>query len=105
VPKSKWAAQGADLGGKHGGFVQAARRKYMFVGETSRTPLAAFRLRAVDVAESSGIGDTLAKVIRAATAGKVKPCEGCDKRRKALNRMIPYRRKCEDCGKAKQTDD
>jgi flavoprotein len=57
--------------------------------------------------ESSGIGDTLAKAIKAATAGKVKPCEGCKKRQEALNRMVPYKRKrkCKSCDKAKQNDD
>jgi hypothetical protein len=43
-----------------------------------------------------GLGDTVAKVIEKVTKGRIKPkggggC-GCDKRRKGLNKLIPYKR-------------
>ena len=41
---------------------------------------------------SRGLGDTVAKVIKAVTLGRVKPCGGCGKRRAKLNRLVPYRR-------------
>ncbi len=40
---------------------------------------------------SRGLGDTVAKAIKAVTFGKVKPCGGCAKRRDALNRIVPFR--------------
>ena len=39
-----------------------------------------------------GLGDVVAKVIKIATLGKVKPCGGCQKRRDALNRAVPFTR-------------
>lgn len=36
-----------------------------------------------------GAGDTIAKVIKAVTFGKVKECGGCKKRRAKLNRLMP----------------
>jgi len=39
---------------------------------------------------SRGLGDTVAKVIKAVTFGRVKPCGGCKKRQAALNRLVPY---------------
>ena len=42
---------------------------------------------------SRGIGDTVKNVISKATAGKVKPCGGCQKRREALNKMMGYKKK------------
>jgi hypothetical protein len=55
---------------------------------------------------SAGLGDTVAKAIKGLTAGKVKPCSACERRRQALNRMVPYKRKpCSKCGdKAGDTD-
>ena len=38
---------------------------------------------------SRGLGDTVAKIIHAVTG--IKPCGGCQKRRAALNRLMPYR--------------
>ena len=38
---------------------------------------------------SRGLGDTIA---RATAVVGVKPCGGCQKRRQALNRLIPYKR-------------
>ena len=42
---------------------------------------------------SRGLGDTVKNVISKATAGKVKPCGGCQKRREALNKMMGYKKK------------
>lgn len=41
---------------------------------------------------SRGVGDTLAKTIHALSAGLVKPCGGCRKRQKKLNKWFPYKR-------------
>lgn len=38
---------------------------------------------------SRGLGDTVAKVIKVATLGTVKPCGGCQKRRAELNEKFP----------------
>ena len=38
---------------------------------------------------SRGLGDTVAKIVHAVTG--IKPCGGCQKRRAALNRLMPYR--------------
>jgi hypothetical protein len=48
----------------------------------------------------TGLGDTIAKAIKAVTRGRVKPCKGCERRRKALNKAVPYRRRkpCSNCG-------
>ena len=42
------------------------------------------------IKRSRGLGDTVKKAIDKITRGKVKPCGGCEKRRKILNKMIPY---------------
>lgn len=39
---------------------------------------------------SAGLGDTIAKAIQAVTLGLVRPCGGCEERRKLLNRLVPY---------------
>jgi len=41
--------------------------------------------------KSKGLGDTVAKVIKKVTRGRVKPCGGCRKRQRRLNRLVPYR--------------
>ena len=41
--------------------------------------------------KSRGLGDTVAKAIKAATFGKVKPCGGCKKRQARLNKLVPYK--------------
>ena len=38
-----------------------------------------------------GVGDTISRVIRTATRGKIKECSGCQKRKDYLNKKIPYR--------------
>jgi len=40
--------------------------------------------------KSRGLGDTVERIIKKVTRGKVKPCGGCKKRRELLNKMIPY---------------
>jgi hypothetical protein len=50
---------------------------------------------------SIGVGDTLAKAIKAMTGGKVKPCKGCDERRNMLNKILPYKR-CRACEQERQ---
>jgi hypothetical protein len=37
-----------------------------------------------------GLGDTVAKVIKTVSMGRVRPCGGCKKRQAALNAMFPY---------------
>ena len=38
---------------------------------------------------SEGLGDTIAKVIKKTL--DIRPCGGCGKRRRFLNRLVPYR--------------
>jgi hypothetical protein len=45
-----------------------------------------------DWSTDEGLGDTVSRVIKKATKGKIKECGGCKKRRDMLNRMIPYSR-------------
>jgi len=37
--------------------------------------------------KGKGIGDTVAKVINAATAGRLPPCDSCGERRRQLNEL------------------
>jgi hypothetical protein len=37
-----------------------------------------------------GAGDLVYNVVKVATAGKLRPCGGCKKRRRDLNRAIPF---------------
>jgi len=41
-------------------------------------------------AHSRGLGDTVAKAIKAVTLGSLKPCVPCAKRIAWLNRLLPY---------------
>ena len=43
--------------------------------------------------KSKGLGDTVSKVIKKVTGGKVEECEPCRKRREALNNLVPYKKK------------
>ena len=47
----------------------------------------------LDSKKSKGLGDTVEKVINKVTRGKAKPCGGCKKRKKKLNKLIPYKDK------------
>ena len=38
-----------------------------------------------------GIGDTISRVIKTVSRGKIKECGGCQKRREYLNKKIPFR--------------
>ena len=42
------------------------------------------------MAKSRGLGDTVSKVIKTVTGGKVKECGGCAARKAWLNRKLPY---------------
>jgi len=42
--------------------------------------------------KSSGAGDTISKIIKILSAGKVKECEPCKKRKEALNKKFPYKK-------------
>jgi hypothetical protein len=39
----------------------------------------------------SGLGDTISRVIKTVTHGKVNECNGCEKRKEFLNRVVPYK--------------
>ena len=41
--------------------------------------------------EDEGFGDTVHRAIKTITKDNVKECVKCEKRRKYLNRVIPYR--------------
>ncbi len=41
--------------------------------------------------KSRGLGDTVAKIIHKVSRGRVKPCGGCKKRQKKLNKLVPYK--------------
>tara|TARA_Y100000034_G_C6734273_1_gene325488 strand:- start:363 stop:578 length:216 start_codon:yes stop_codon:yes gene_type:complete len=40
--------------------------------------------------KSKGLGDTVSKIIKNITLGKVEECEPCKKRKQKLNKMFPY---------------
>ena len=40
--------------------------------------------------KSRGLGDSIEKAILAVSAGKIKSCNGCKKRRDKLNNLFPY---------------
>ncbi len=40
--------------------------------------------------KSRGLGDTVAKIIHKVSKGKIKPCRGCKKRQRRLNKLVPY---------------
>ena len=42
---------------------------------------------------SKGVGDTVSKIIKTLGRGKIKECEPCKKRREALNKKFPYKKK------------
>ena len=39
-----------------------------------------------------GLGDTISKIIKKVSGGKVKECESCKKRKEALNKKFPYKK-------------
>ena len=38
-----------------------------------------------------GLGDTLSRVIKTVTNGKINECNGCESRKEFLNKIIPYK--------------
>ena len=38
-----------------------------------------------------GLGDTISRVIKTVSKGKIRECGGCQKRREYLNKKIPFR--------------
>lgn len=40
--------------------------------------------------QARGFGDTVSRVIKKLSRGKIKQCGGCKKRRQLLNKLIPY---------------
>jgi hypothetical protein len=48
--------------------------------------------------KSRGFGDTVAKAIKVATGGLVKPCGGCKKRQQKLNELFPYADRADEEG-------
>ena len=49
-----------------------------------------------EVKKSKGLGDTVSKVIKKATFGKVEECDSCKKRKEMLNKLFPYKEKNND---------
>ena len=45
-----------------------------------------------DWSSDEGLGDTVSRVIKKVTRGKIKECGGCQKRRDILNKLVPYKR-------------
>jgi hypothetical protein len=49
------------------------------------------------VGKSRGLGDTIAKITKAVTLGKLPSCRRCTEKQKKLNRFLPYHKfKVED---------
>ena len=46
--------------------------------------------------QSKGLGDSVSKVIKKVTGGKVKECDSCKKRKEMLNKLFPYKSKKKD---------
>ena len=40
--------------------------------------------------KSRGVGDSIAKIIKKMSGGRITPCEPCKKRKEALNKKFPY---------------
>jgi len=45
---------------------------------------------------SKGLGDSVSKIIKKVTAGKIKECDSCKKRKEMLNKLFPYKNKEEE---------
>ena len=41
---------------------------------------------------SKGLGDSVSKIIKKVTAGKIKECDSCKKRKEMLNKLFPYKK-------------
>tara|TARA_X000001382_G_C3039320_1_gene137311 strand:- start:290 stop:514 length:225 start_codon:yes stop_codon:yes gene_type:complete len=42
--------------------------------------------------QSEGIGDTVSKLIKTLSGGKIKECNKCKERKAKLNRVFPYKK-------------
>jgi len=42
--------------------------------------------------KSIGLGDTVSKIIKKITLGKIEECEPCKKRKEELNKRFPYKK-------------
>jgi hypothetical protein len=40
--------------------------------------------------KSEGVGDTISKIIKMISGGKIKECDKCKKRKEKLNQVLPY---------------
>jgi len=45
-----------------------------------------------EVKQSRGLGDTVSKIIKKATFGKIEECDSCKKRKEMLNKLFPYKK-------------
>ena len=45
-----------------------------------------------EVNKSKGLGDSVSKIIKKVTAGKIKECNSCKKRKEMLNKLFPYKK-------------
>ena len=43
--------------------------------------------------KSKGLGDSVSKIIKKVSAGKIKECDSCKKRKEMLNKLFPYKKK------------
>lgn len=43
--------------------------------------------------KSKGLGDSVSKIIKKVSAGKIKECDSCKKRKDILNKLFPYKNK------------
>ena len=43
--------------------------------------------------QSKGLGDSVSKVIKKVTGGKIEECDSCKKRKEMLNKLFPYKNK------------
>ena len=41
--------------------------------------------------KSKGLGDTVSKIIKKVSGGKIKECDDCKKRKERLNKLFPYK--------------
>ena len=42
---------------------------------------------------SKGLGDTVSKIIKKVSGGKIKECDDCKKRKELLNKLFKYKKK------------
>ena len=42
--------------------------------------------------ESTGVGDTISKLVKVLSGGKIKECNKCNERKEKLNKIFPYKK-------------